>query len=72
MVAKDMTETPKEPTEDGIAALLEAAIAVHGLPVQPEWLTAALAHLTVIAEAARLVEAFPLDDEAEPGPVFTP
>ena len=53
-------------------AMLDAAIAQLGLAVAPAWREAVLIHMEVIADAARLVEEFPLEDESEPAPVFRP
>ena len=52
--------------------VVDAAIALFEIPVEPPWREAAHANFAAIAAAARLVEAFPLDDEAEYAPVFTP
>jgi len=60
------------PSDDARAAALDAAIALLGLVVAPEWRICVLAHMNVTAEAAQLVLDFPLDDELEPAPVFRP
>lgn len=54
-----------------IAAAVDAAVALHGLAVEPAWREAATANLAAVAAAARLVAEFPLDDELEPAPVFS-
>lgn len=58
---------PSDPRDD---AAIDAACALHGVPMQPEWRTAVLASFATIAAAARFVEAFPLEDEAEYLPCF--
>lgn len=60
------------PDDKDRAAALDAAVALLGLTVASEWRDVVLAHMKVIGEAARLVEEFPLEDEAESGPVFQP
>ncbi|MFC3694097.1 DUF4089 domain-containing protein [Chenggangzhangella methanolivorans] len=60
---------------DDAAALeahLDAAAALLGLRVAPQWRASVLAHLGVTVTAARLVDAFPLEDEMEPAPIFAP
>ena len=57
---------------DPLPLALDAAVALFGVPVRPEWRDAALANLATIAAAAQFVADFPLDDEAEYGPVFQP
>ena len=54
------------------AASVDAACALFDIPMRPEWRDAALANFGTIATAARAIAAFPLDDEAEYGPVFRP
>ena len=61
-----MTEAELEAYMDASAAVLEIAIA-------PEWRDAVRANLALsLRMAAAVVAAFPLEDEAEPAPVFTP
>ena len=50
---------------DAMARLLELELPEGGRPV-------VIANLKVARDMARYVEAFPLPDEAEPAPVFTP
>jgi hypothetical protein len=50
---------------------LDAAIASAALTVQPKWRAAIDAHFEAIAKAAALVIEFPLDDDLDPGPVFS-
>ena len=67
---------PPQPTEGGgdadsqAAAAVDAAEALFGVALEPAWRAAAVANFAAIAAAARLVLDFPLDDEAEPSPVF--
>ncbi len=67
-----MPETPTPPTPDEAALLaaVENAVALFGVPMDPAWQPAVLASFGTIAAAARMVAEFPLDDEAEPAPVF--
>jgi len=58
-----------EPNE---AAAVDAACALFGVPMRPEWREAAVANLVTIAASARMVADFPLDDEAEYAPTFQP
>ena len=43
-----------------------------GLELTPESLAATRSHLETAMALSKLVREFPLDDEAEPAPVFTP
>ena len=54
------------------AQAIDTAAALFGVAMQPDWREAAIANFATIAAAAGLVMDFPLDDEAEYGPVFTP
>ena len=58
-------------TETDLDAYAEAAAAMLGLAVEPEWRETIVANLRVLRAAADLVGAFPLPDEAEAAPVFT-
>lgn len=53
------------------APSVDAAAALFGVTLQPDWRVAALASFATLETAAALVAGFPLPDEAEPGPVFT-
>ncbi|GJE17128.1 hypothetical protein AIGOOFII_1840 [Methylobacterium marchantiae] len=67
-----MAEMPKtEPASGGFDTYIDAASAFLGLPLDPAWVAAVGANLTVLHAAAGLVAEFPLPDEAEPAPVFT-
>jgi hypothetical protein len=59
-------------TNEERAAALDAATRLLGLSVAPAWRAEILFHMQVIAEAAQLVDEFPLDDTIEPAPVFAP
>ncbi|WP_426955237.1 DUF4089 domain-containing protein [Muricoccus radiodurans] len=63
---------PPLPDDAGLTAYLDAATALHGIPVDPAWRPEMLANMKAIAGAARLVLSFPLDDEADLAPVFRP
>lgn len=67
-----MAEMPKiEPAAGGFDAYIDAASALLGIPLDPAWVAAVGANLTVLQSAAGLVAGFPLPDDAEPAPVFT-
>jgi hypothetical protein len=53
-------------------AYLDAAAALLGLPIDPAHRPGVLLNLQRLAEMAALVMEFPLPDEIEPAPVFTP
>ncbi len=65
-----MPDAPPPVSDDAIPALLDAAVALHGIPMDPAWREEALANLRGIAGAARFVLSHPLDDEADLAPVF--
>jgi hypothetical protein len=54
------------------AALAEAMAPLIGVELTPERLPPVLTHLRIAAEMAAKLAAVPLDDAAEPAPVFTP
>ena len=58
--------------QDMKANAVDNAAALFGITLQPEWREAAVMNFATLATAAGLVMSFPLDDEAEYGPVFTP
>ena len=62
---------PPLPDDAAMLAYLDAAAVLEGIPTDPAWRGEILANMRAIANAARAVLAFPLEDEAEPGPVFT-
>lgn len=49
---------------------IDAAAMLLGLPVALEWKPAVRANLALTLTFARIVEEFPLPDDAEPAPVF--
>ncbi|HET7156526.1 MAG TPA: DUF4089 domain-containing protein [Hyphomicrobiaceae bacterium] len=55
---------------DDLDALVDAAAATMGLPIEPAWKPAIKANLQVSLRLAALVEEFELPDDAEPAPVF--
>lgn len=57
---------------DRLGAHLDAATALLGLRVAPEWRGSILSHLDATMKAARFVAEFALDDGVEPAPVFAP
>jgi hypothetical protein len=63
---------PPPPPDEVLTAHLEAAATLQDLPLAPEWRAEVLASLRVLAASARFVEAFPLEDEAEPAPRYEP
>jgi hypothetical protein len=56
--------------DDSLDCLIDGATALLGLPLAGEWKPAVRANLDVIFRQARLVDEFPLPDEAEPASVF--
>jgi hypothetical protein len=54
------------------AAYLDAAAAVLGLPIPPEYRAEVLAAFAVLAEQARLVTEFLLPHEIDAAPRFVP
>jgi hypothetical protein len=54
------------------AAYLAAVAPLLGLELAPESCGPVAMHLRIAAEMAAKLAALPLDDEAEPAPVFTP
>ena len=53
-------------------ALAEAMAALLGLSLKPGSRGAVVMHLRIAAELAAKLAAAPLDDDAEPAPVFAP
>jgi len=51
---------------------VDAALAALGLEVNPEWKPGIIAHFRRTAEIAQAFLDFPLADDDEPAPVFTP
>ena len=57
---------------EALAAWLDAGLALLGIPIDPAWRPAILAHLDVSFRHGAAVLDFPLPDHAEPAPVFRP
>lgn len=53
-------------------AYIAAAADALSLPVDPAWTPSIRANLEVTLRLAKLVDEFPLPDEAEPAPVYIP
>jgi hypothetical protein len=60
------------PSAETLDAYIAAAADALLLPVDPAWMPAIRANLEVTLRLAKLVDEFPLPDEAEPAPVFIP
>jgi Protein of unknown function (DUF4089) len=55
---------------DPLDQMVEAGCALLGIAPEPSWLPSIRQNLEVSLRLARLVDDFPLADEAEPAPVF--
>lgn len=51
---------------------VERLAALLGLPIEPESRAAVAEMLSGLLTAARMLEDFPLPDDAEPAPIFRP
>jgi hypothetical protein len=60
------------PDDAALGAYIDAAAPVLGLIVSGDWRRDVLLHLKTITAAARLVQAYPLDEALETAPVFRP
>lgn len=58
--------------EFDVEAYVDVALAALGLTVAPEWKPAIVANFRRSAEIAQAFLDFPLADDEEPAPVFTP
>ena len=56
---------------DPMGAIVDALAVVHGLTIEPDWRPTIMANMTAIAQAARLVMAYPLGDADEAAAVFS-
>ena len=56
--------------EDITDAWIRSSAAMLGLPVETDWLPAIRANVEVTFRLAKLVDEFPLPDDAEPAPVY--
>ena len=66
----DMPELPPPLGDEDADAIIDAMAPLLGLAIEPAWREAVATNLRVVANAARLVLEFPLEDELEPAPVF--
>jgi hypothetical protein len=55
---------------DDLDSYIVAAMRLLDLPIEDVWKAAVRSNLEVTLRLARLVDEFPLPDEAEPAPVF--
>jgi hypothetical protein len=55
---------------DATDAWITSSAAMLGLPLETAWLPTIRANVEVTFRLAKLVEDFPLPDEAEPAPVY--
>lgn len=56
--------------EATLERLIEQAETLNALPIDPEYRALVKEQLKTVTNAARILLEFPLDDEAEPAPVF--
>ena len=56
--------------DDSTNTWITASAALLGLPIEAAWLPSIRANVEVTFRLAKLVDDFPLPDEAEPAPVF--
>ena len=63
-------EPPPLPDDEALLAFLDNAALMHGIPVDPAWRGEILANFRAVANAALAFLPLPLEDEAEPAPVF--
>ena len=61
---------PADPA--ALEAFIDAGAALNGLAVDPTYREGVKIHLNAVTNAAKLVLASELEDDAEPGPVFKP
>lgn len=64
-----LTPVPAAEERD-LERLLDGAIGVFALSVEPEWHREAMAYLRNIADAAAFVMAYDVGDECDPAPVY--
>ena len=73
MSTSDPSETAPAPAPaNPHEAYVRAALAALGLAVDPAWLPGIVANFARTAELAQTVLVFPLADDDEAAPVFTP
>ena len=61
---------PADPA--ALEIFIDASAALSGLTVDPAYRAGIKIHLNAVTNAAKLVLAFEVKDDAEPGPVFRP
>jgi hypothetical protein len=61
---------PADPA--ALEAFIDAGAAMNGLVVDPAYRPGVKIHLNAVTNAAKLVLAFDVEDDAEPAPVFRP
>lgn len=70
------TKIPALPSLPGdplaLEALVDAGAAMNGLTVDPAYRAGVKVHLNAVTNAAKVVLAFEVKDDAEPAPVFRP
>lgn len=66
----NLPSIPDDPA--ALAAFIDAGAAMSGLAVDPAYREGVRIHLNAVTNAAKLVLAQKLPDDAEPGPVFEP
>lgn len=65
--------TPSLPADPAaLEAFIDTTAAMNGLSVDPAYRNGVRTHLNAVTNAAKLVLAFEVEDDAEPGPVFRP
>jgi hypothetical protein len=57
-------------SEDPTDSWITSSAAMLGLPIEAAWMPTIRANVEVTFRLAKLVDDFPLPDEAEPAPVF--
>jgi hypothetical protein len=57
-------------SEETTDAWITSSAAMLGLPIDAAWMPSIRANVEVTFRLAKLVDEFPLPDEAEPAPVF--
>ncbi len=67
---KPTISLPEDPA--ALDAFIDAGAALCGLVVEPAYRAGVKTNLAAVTNTAKLVLAFPLEDEAEPAPVFRP
>ncbi len=70
------TKKPASPSlpadEAALDTLIDAGAALSGLSVESAYRAGVKIHLNAVTNAAKLVLAFEVEDDAEPDPVFRP